>query len=111
MRLQNIPKIITAALLAALLATPAAAGTPKVAKESCRDLVGAGWDHMPDVTDYVLSKPGSDKLGFASPCHIDSLVFSQCWLEPRLSVKQAIGLLLAKAKEGKELPDMPVCGA
>ena len=80
---------------------------PKFAKEICGDLVGRGWAHMPDVADYVLSKPGADKLGYGSECDIGSLVFSQCWLEPRLTVKQAIDL--AKARAGKKLPDTPVC--
>jgi hypothetical protein len=48
---------------------------------------------MPDVADYVLAKLGSDKLGYGSECHIGSLVFSQCWLEPRWSVKKAIGFV------------------
>ena len=80
-------------------------------KLSCRDLIDAGWKNMPDVADYVLSKPGSDKLGYGSECHIGSLVFSQCWLEPRWSVKKAIDVLLHKAAAGKRLPETPVCGA
>jgi len=66
---------------------------------------------MPDVTDYVEAQPGADKLGFGSPCHIESLVFSQCWLEPKWSVLKAINALLRKAATGKKLPDIPVCGA
>jgi hypothetical protein len=38
---------------------------------------------MPDVADYILAKPGADKLGYGSECHLGSLVFSQCWLEPK----------------------------
>ena len=83
----------------------------KLAKLSCSAVVGEGWNHMPDVTDYVEAQPGADKLGFASPCHIESLVFSQCWLEPRWSVAAAINALLRKAATGKELPDVPACGA
>ncbi len=107
-------------VLAALISTPTTAETtPKTMREAdslqapkgtCGDLVGEGWAHMPDVSGYVLSRPGAVKLGFGSPCNIDSLVFSQCWLEPRLSVKQAIDLLLAKARAGKKLPDVPMCG-
>lgn len=78
---------------------------------ACGDLVRAGWGHMPDVADYIRSKPGADKLGYGSECALGSLVFSQCFLEPRLSVKQAIDMLLAKARAGKKLPDTPACGA
>ena len=77
----------------------------------CADIVDNGWKNMPDVTDYVESQPGADKLGFGSPCHIDSLVFSQCWLEPKWSVSKAISALLRKAASGKKLPDVPACGA
>ena len=80
-------------------------------KLSCRDLIDAGWKNMPDVVDYVLSKPGSDKLGYGSECHIGGLIFSQCWLEPRWSVKHAIDVLIYKAVHGKRLPDTPACGA
>ena len=80
-------------------------------KLSCRDLIDAGWKNMPDVADYVLAKLGSDKLGYGSECHIGSLVFSQCWLEPRWSVKKAIDVLIDKAVHGKRLPDTPACGA
>ena len=80
-------------------------------KLSCRDLIDAGWKNMPDVADYVLAKPGANKLGYGSECHIGSLVFSQCWLEPRWSVKKAIDVLIDKAIHGKRLPDTPVCGA
>jgi hypothetical protein len=78
---------------------------------SCFDLIDLGWSKNPDVSEYVLSKPHAEKLGYGSPCAIDSLVFSQCWLEPRLSVKQAIDMLLAKAVAGRKLPDTPMCGA
>jgi hypothetical protein len=92
---------------------PVASASPAPLKEkySCGDLVGQGLAHMPDITDYVLAKPGSSKLGLGSQCHIEDLVFSQCWLEPRLTVKQAIDLLIAKATAGKKLPDTPMCGA
>jgi hypothetical protein len=78
---------------------------------SCRALIDAGWEKMPDVADYVLSKPGASKLGYGSECHIGSLVFSQCWLEPRWSAEKAIDELIYKATHNKRLPDTPVCGA
>jgi hypothetical protein len=80
-------------------------------KLSCRDLIDGGWKNMPDVAEYVLAKPGSDKLGYGSECHIGSLVFAQCFLEPRWSVKKAIEVLIRKAVTGKRLPETPVCGA
>jgi hypothetical protein len=108
---------ISAALILAALAVPAHAEEPTqldaniVKRLYCYDVVGEGWNHMPSVTDYVLSLPGADKLGYGSECHIGSLVFAQCWLEPRWSVKEAIDALLRKAATGKKLPDIPVCGA
>jgi hypothetical protein len=30
---------------------------------SCRNIIDNGWKRMPDVADYVLTKPGSNKLG------------------------------------------------
>ncbi len=108
-----------AVILATILITAvfnAKAGEPVLnddffEKISCRDLIDAGWKNMPDVANYVLAKPGADKLGYGSECHIGSLVFSQCWLEPRWSVKKAIDVLIDKAIHGKRLPDTPVCGA
>ena len=44
-------------------------------KLSCSDVIGEGWNHMPDVTDYVEVQPGADKLGFGSPCHIEKSCF------------------------------------
>ena len=41
-------------------------------KLSCRDLIDAGWKNMPDVADYVLAKPGANKSGYGSECHIGS---------------------------------------
>jgi hypothetical protein len=68
-----LQKIIPAALAAMPITAPAMAETvPDVAKETCRDLVGAGWDHMPDVADYVKAQRGSDKLGYGSPCALES---------------------------------------
>jgi hypothetical protein len=77
----------------------------------CSDIVGNGWNHMPDVADYIKTQPGSDKLGYGSECNLGSLVFSQCWLEPHWSVTKAINTLLRKAANGEKLPDVPACGA
>ena len=78
---------------------------------SCSSIIDNGWSSMPDVTDYVKAKPNSNILGYGSPCRIDSLVFAQCFLEPRWSVKMAVDALFHKALTGKRLPDIPVCGA
>jgi hypothetical protein len=78
---------------------------------SCREITDNGWYDMPDTRDYVLSKPHADKLGFPSSCHLDSLVFSQCWLEPKITIGAAIDTLLKKAAKGQKLPDVPACGA
>lgn len=103
--------LTTAALTLAVCAPVAASAGPSLETISCRDLVDAGWKNMPDVADYVLAKPGSDKLGYGSECHIGGLVFSQCWLEPKWSVGKAVDTLIAKAARGKRLPDTPACGA
>jgi hypothetical protein len=79
-------------------------------KLSCRNIVGKGWDNMPSMSDYVLAQPGADKLK-GSGCNIDSLVFAQCFLEPKWSVAKAVSTLLRKAATGKKLPDIPICGA
>ena len=78
---------------------------------SCRDIIDAGWANMPNIADYVHTKPGSDKLGYGSECAIGSLVFAQCWLEPGWSVEKAISVLIYKAATGKRLPKTPACGA
>jgi hypothetical protein len=78
---------------------------------SCDEMVGNGWYKMPDIAEYILAKPGSDKLGFGSECHLGSLVFAQCFLEPRWSVDKAIDVLIRKAVTGKALPKTPMCGA
>jgi hypothetical protein len=54
----------------------------------CSDIVGNGWNHMPDIADYIKTQPGYDKLGYGSECNLGSLVFSQCWLEPHLVGKK-----------------------
>src|ERR1700730_12557020 len=77
----------------------------------CTDIVNNGWSHMPDIADYVRGKPNSDKLGFGSECHIGSLVFAQCFIEPKWSVREAVNALIHKAVTGKRLPNTPVCGA
>jgi hypothetical protein len=78
---------------------------------SCAAIVNNGWARMPDVADYVLGKPNSDKLGYGSECHIGSLVFAQCFIEPKWSVREAVNALIHKAVTGKPLPNTPVCGA
>ena len=98
-------------ILCAGLAGPVAAQGESFEKLSCRDLIDGGWKNMPDVADYIHAKPGADKLGYGSECHLGSLVFSQCWLEPTWSVKKAIDVLIQKAVTGKRLPETPVCGA
>jgi hypothetical protein len=59
--------------------------TAIIGRMSCAKITGEGWDHMPieDITKFTLAKPNSDKLGYGSECHIASLVFAQCFLEPR----------------------------
>ena len=103
-------RIILFAAAAILIASPAMA-SPIAPEEPCSELVGAGWGRMPDIADYIKAQRGADKLGYGSECHLGGLVFSQCWLEPRISVKHAIDLLITKARSGKKLPDTPACGA
>jgi hypothetical protein len=78
---------------------------------ACGVIVGNGWDRMPDVADYIRTRPGADKLGYGSECNLRALVFSQCWIEPHWSVAKAIDVLLHKAENGEKLPDTPACGA
>ena len=42
---------------------------------------------------------------------LDDLVHAQCFLEPKLTVRQAINLLVGKAMRGERLPDIPNEGA
>jgi hypothetical protein len=84
---------------------------PDINSLICKDIIGAGWDHMPNISDYIKTRPNADKLGYGSECHLGSLVFSQCWLEPHWPVTKAIDALLQKAATGKKLPDTPACGA
>jgi hypothetical protein len=78
---------------------------------SCDTIIRQGWDKMPDVADYIRELPGSKKLGFGSECHLGSLVFAQCFLKPKWSVKKAIDALIHKAATGERLPETPACGA
>ena len=80
---------------------------------SCAKITGEGWYHMPieDVTNFALANPNADKLGYGSSCHIGSLVFAQCFLEPQWSVQQAVDELINKALAGEPLPGERVCGA
>jgi hypothetical protein len=84
-----------------------------IGRMSCATITGNGWDHMPieDITIFALANPNSDKLGYGSECHISSLVFAQCFLEPRWLVKQAVDELINKALAGERLPGERVCGA
>jgi hypothetical protein len=92
-------RVLLAAALAATMATPATArGKVAAPVVSCDSVVRAGWDRMPDVADYIKTLPGSEKLGFGSECHLGSLVFAECFVNRRKSVKQAIDDLLAKAR-------------
>jgi hypothetical protein len=102
-------RLLLAAAALAMLAMPCLAAP--VSSLSCDEIVRSGWDKMPDVADYIQTLPGSDQLGFGSECHLGSLVFAQCFVEPRWSVKKAIDTLIWKATHGKRLPDTPVCGA
>jgi hypothetical protein len=77
----------------------------------CSEIIDNGWYDMPDTYDYILSKPHADKLGYLSSCHLDTLVFSQCWLEPKITIGAAIDMLLKKGSRGQKLPDVPACGA
>ena len=49
---------------------------------SCQTIIDGGLSHMPDIADYVLTKPHSDKLGYGSECRISGLVFAQCAIQP-----------------------------
>lgn len=78
---------------------------------SCQTIIDGGWSHMPDATDYVMAQPHSNKLGYASACRINSLIFGQCFYEPEWSIKQAANALIKKAVAGKPLPGDRRCGA
>lgn len=84
---------------------------PDINSLICQDIIGTGWNHMPEIADYIKTKPNAEKLGYGSECHLDALVFSQCWLEPHWPVTKAINALLRKAANGEKLPDTPACGA
>jgi hypothetical protein len=64
---------------------------------------------LPSVSQYFprralpLLPPGGARL--------DDLVHAQCFLEPKLTVRQAIDLLVGKAVRGERLPDIPNEGA
>jgi hypothetical protein len=103
-----------AAILAAIVTVVgvgAEADEVSVEELSCRAIVDAGWKNMPDVAGYVFGKPGSENLGYGSECHLGGLVFAQCWLEPRWTVKGAVKVLIQKAAHKEQLPKTPVCGA
>jgi hypothetical protein len=74
----------------------------------CSDIVNMGFN-MPSVSQYFPRRalpalpPGAARL--------DDLVLAQCFLEPDLTVGQAVHLLVAKARRGERLPDIPEEGA
>lgn len=100
-------------MVALILASPAQSLAGNPGDLSCRDIVGDGWDRMPttEITEYVLKKKGSLRLGLGSECHISSLVFMQCWMSTKDSVQEAVDDLIHKADHNKKLPDYFVCGA
>lgn len=111
-------KTLSCFVIALSLIAPYAYAAPAVHRHvspgnlSCADIVDNGWSKMPDdIADYVLAKPNSEKLGYGSFCHIGSLVFAQCFLEPRWLVRQAVDELINKASGGQPLPGERVCGA
>jgi hypothetical protein len=104
-------KLKTIFLAGVLALMPAAARAVVPAELSCDTIVRNGWDKMPDVADYIKTIPGSEKLGFGSECHLGSLVFAQCFVEPRWTVGKAVHELIRKARTGQRLPDTPACGA
>jgi hypothetical protein len=79
---------------------------------SCGDVTAAGWGlSTPEFSRYFPRRlPGALALS-STPINLDSLVFAQCFLEPRLTVSQAIRLLVYKAKHGQPLPAIPQGGA
>jgi hypothetical protein len=96
---------VLAAVAALALGGSARAG---VLDMQCSDLVDMGFN-MPSVSQYFprralpLLPPGGARL--------DDLVHAQCFLEPKLTVRQAIDLLVRKAVRGERLPDIPNEGA
>lgn len=104
-------KLRTIFLAGALALTSATTSAVTPAELSCDTIVRKGWDKMPDVADYIRTIPGSEKLGFGSECHLGSLVFAQCFVEPRWTVGKAVDELIRKARAGQRLPDTPACGA
>jgi len=105
-----------AIIVAALFATAAPAMANKfdgAPDYMCHTVIANGWpsDRTPEVQDYIQAMPGAETLGFGSECHLSALVFAECFLQPNLSMKQAIDSLVWKATHGKRLLDTQVCGA
>jgi hypothetical protein len=97
-------------LTAAVLLTLTSAAVADPLNLSCDEILRNGWNKMPDVADYIRTRPDSGKLGLRSACHLDSLVFAKCLAEPRRqTVRQAIDALFSETKHGKRLPYTPVC--
>jgi hypothetical protein len=105
---------IAAALVLAALAVPMLLGEVSLASPldlNCGDVTNRGFANMPEMSHYFPQPlPGALALS-SSPINLDSFVFAQCFLEPRLTVKQAIRLLIFKAAHGQPLPDIPQGGA
>jgi hypothetical protein len=106
-------KNILLSLGCTLLMLAGSAMAEPLRKQSCREIIGKGFDNMPEVVDYILAKKGGDKLGFASECHFGFLVFAQCWidLESGPTADDAINHLIATATAHRKLPPVPHCGA
>ena len=98
-------KYLLAAVAAVTLGGSAGAS---VLDFKCSDLVNMGFN-MPSVSQYFPRRalpalpPGAARL--------DDLVLAQCFVEPDLTVRQAISLLVSKAMRGDRLPDIPDEGA
>ncbi len=98
-------RYLLAAVAALALGGSARAG---VLDMKCSDLVDMGFN-MPAVSQY-FPRPAT---AIAAPrlSRRDDLVLAQCFLEPELTVRQAIGLLVRKSGRGERLPDIPNEGA
>ena len=53
---------------------------------------------MPDVAEYVQTFPDWEKIStYPSECVMGSVVFGQCFVEPKWTVRQAVIELIRKA--------------
>jgi hypothetical protein len=97
-------KHVLAAVAALAIGGSARAG---VLDLKCSDIVNMGFN-MPEVSGYFPRTATGLPPGSARR---DDLVLAQCFLEPDLNVRQAISLLVSKARRGERLPDIPNEGA